>query len=122
MLPPLRDTKIVDAFPNKVFDCIIRNKIRGWTLARERRVGDKVRLVFERIHADQKKIKLERSVSVFKQTRPYKKICLPSPTTTPRNHYELHGIYQDPHERLVDEILRHAQCDVDVLYAKIKNK
>lgn len=120
MLPPLRDTKIVDVSHHKVFECIMRKKMHGWKLAREKKIGDKMRLVFERIHVDQRVIRIERAVRVFKQVRPYKKICLPSPTNTPRNHYELHGIYQDPRERFVDEILRNAQCEVDVFYAKIK--
>ena len=122
MLPPLRDTKIVDALPNKVFDFIIRNKMHGWNLAREKMIGGKMRLVFERIHVDQRIIRVERAARAFKQARPYKKMCLPSPTNTPRNHYELHGIYQDPRDKLVDDILRSAQCDVDVLYAKTKIK
>jgi len=122
MLPPLRDTKIVDKSPNNVFECIIRNKMHGWSLVREKRIGDKMRLVFERIHVDQSIIRIERAVRVFKQARPYKKICLPSPTNTPRNHYEMYGIYQDPRDKLVDDILRNAQCDVDVLYAKLKSK
>ena len=88
MLPPLRDTKIVDVRNENVFDWILNSKRHGWTLAREKKISQTVmRLVFERIHVDKPKINsldINRAFRDIIQIRPI-----------PRDHYEVHGIYSD---------------------------
>jgi len=124
MITPLRDTKIIDAHTQSVFECILFHVSRGWSVVKEKRISEiKIRLVFQRIHVDNPNFKLDNMQRRFKAVNHSIEFCGRKRIRMPKDHYEAHGVPSPDHEELVQELLRvDSNDEYGRFYDRVKGK